>query len=78
MATTVVLTKQQRSLAKASASVTTRRVREGDKTQVLTTLDLGSPTLTDDLTYVFRRNVAKARRENKRLTGAVDSAPTNG
>ena len=32
-------------------------------------------TLDDDLLYVFRRNVAKARRENKRLLGVADFVP---
>jgi len=33
-------------------------------------LDANSTTFSDDLTLVFRRNVAKARRENKRLFGS--------
>lgn len=44
---------------------------EGRAVRVLT-LDANSPTFTDDLTVVFRRNVAKARRENKRLFGSAD------
>jgi hypothetical protein len=35
-------------------------------------LDLNSATFDDDLTYVFEKNVAKARRENKRLLGSAD------
>jgi hypothetical protein len=35
------------------------------------TLDANSATFSDDLTLVFRRNVAKARRENKKLFGAA-------
>jgi hypothetical protein len=37
-------------------------------------LDAGSPTFGTDLQYVFRKNVAKARRGNKRITGAADVA----
>lgn len=44
---------------------------EGRAVRVLT-LDANSPTFLDDLTVVFRRNVAKARRENKRLFGSAD------
>lgn len=41
----------------------------------LLTLDADSRTFADDLTFAFARNVAKARRENKRLTGVLDFAP---
>lgn len=34
-------------------------------------LDANSATFSDDLTRVFARNVAKARRENKRLFGSA-------
>jgi hypothetical protein len=39
------------------------------------TLDAYSSTLDDDLLYAFRSNVAKARRENKRLLGVADFVP---
>jgi hypothetical protein len=39
------------------------------------TLDANSPSFDDGLLYVFRSNVAKARRENKRIVGAPDIAP---
>lgn len=42
---------------------------EGRSVRVLT-LDANSATFSDDLTLVFRRNVARARRENKRLFGS--------
>jgi hypothetical protein len=35
-------------------------------------LDLNSATFGDDLTYAFEKNVAKARRENKKLFGSAD------
>jgi hypothetical protein len=34
--------------------------------------DVNSPTFDDDLLYVFQRNVAKARREDKKLFGSAD------
>jgi hypothetical protein len=35
-------------------------------------LDVTSPTFDDDLTEVFKRNIAKARRQNKKLLGSAD------
>ena len=35
-------------------------------------IDANSPTFDADLTYVFQQNVARARRENKRLFGSPD------
>jgi len=39
-------------------------------------LDAHSPTFSTDLLLVFRRNVARARRENKRVLGVADYLPT--
>jgi hypothetical protein len=39
------------------------------------TLDANSPSFEDGLQYVFARNVAKARRDNKRIVGVADVAP---
>jgi hypothetical protein len=39
------------------------------------TIDGGSKTFSKDLTYVFTRNVEKARRDNKKLSCAIDRAP---
>lgn len=60
-----------------SASVTEKRVRD-DQGKVLTvrTIDGRSKTFGTDLTYVFTRNVAKARRENKQVMGVADLVPT--
>ena len=57
-------------------SVGQKKVRspEGDL-KTLRTLDAGSGTFDADLTYVFGLNVAKARRENKRVAGVADVAP---
>jgi hypothetical protein len=58
-----------------AASVTKKRVRDANgQLKTLRTLDAGSRTFGDDLGYVFGKNVAKARRENKRIVGATDVA----
>jgi len=38
------------------------------------TIDTRSPTFEDDLTRVYKANVAKARSENKKFFGAPDRA----
>jgi hypothetical protein len=42
---------------------------------VLRTLDANSSTLSEDITEVFAKNVAKARRENKKLFGTLGHVP---
>lgn len=58
-------------------AVTQKRVRDAGTGQFLTvrTIDAQSKTLGKDLSYVFSKNVAKARRENKAVTGVLDRAP---
>ena len=46
-------------------------VKRGSKT----TLDINAGSFGDDLNAVFEKNVAKARRENKRLVGTPDRVP---
>ena len=59
----------------AARSVTVKRVRDTEgRVKTLRTLDVGSRTFGDDLQYVFRKNVAKARRDNKQVVGAPDIA----
>jgi hypothetical protein len=54
-------------------SVRKKRVHDLDgKVRQVMLLDLNSATFDDDLTYVFEKNVAKARRENKKLLGSAD------
>jgi len=55
---------------KTSIRRKTLRDSKGRAVQVLS-LDANSTTLSDDLTLIFRRNVAKARKENKRLFGSA-------
>jgi len=38
-------------------------------------LDVNSPNFDDAYLYVIRSNVAKARRENKRILGVADVVP---
>lgn len=61
------------------SSVGQKRVRGSDgELHTLRTLNTGSKTFSRDLTYVFGKNVAKARRENKRVIGQTDCAPDKG
>jgi hypothetical protein len=65
---------------KNDASVIESRVRSPDTGQFVTvrTIDGSSKTFGKDLTYVFTRNVDKARRDNKKLACAIDRAPRKG
>jgi hypothetical protein len=78
----IVLSKPKRSRKAGTAKVRSAadarilpltRVRKSDGTATLKyTLDTNSRTFDDDLDVVFKRNVAKARRENKKLFGSED------
>ena len=60
-----------------TGSLPKKRVRSPDGESFLTihSVDADSPTFGDDLSDVFRENVRKARRNNKRLTGSADRVP---
>jgi hypothetical protein len=59
-----------------TSSARQKRVRDlAGGSVTLRTIDAGSDTFTADLTAVFRKNVAKARRENKLVVGQPDIAP---
>ena len=62
--------------AKKAGSVREKRLRnsQGELVRVLS-LDANSTTFIDDLTTVFQRNVARARRENLRPLGSADGLP---
>lgn len=62
---------------KKDASVTEKRVRDTKTGGFVTvrTLDGHSKTFGEDLSYVFARNVAKARRDNKKVSGVADRVP---
>lgn len=61
-----------------SVGVGVKRIRDGasGKLRTVRTLEGQSASFGDDLAYVFAKNVAKARRENKRVTGAADRVPS--
>ncbi len=62
-----------REIAAKGGAVKGSRVRDTDgNVSTRYTIDFSSPTIDDDLTYVFGRNIAEARKENKRLTGSAD------
>lgn len=78
--TKVVVTKFQAlktGQGKRASSVTEKRMRNAETGQLVTvrTLDGASKTFGKDLTYVFSRNVAKARRDNKKVSGVTDRVP---
>jgi hypothetical protein len=77
MAKVVVAELNRRIGAKQkNGSVTEKRIRDqAGQAKTLRTLDAGSATFGEDLRYVFAKNVEKARRDNKRVTGATDIAP---
>jgi hypothetical protein len=57
-------------------TVTEKRVSNAQgKTVVVRTVDIGSRSFGEDFRYVFEKNVAKARRDNKRVAGVTDVAP---
>ena len=61
---------------KNQGSVREKRMRNSDGAFVrVLSLDANSPTFIEDLTTVFERNVAKARRENRQLLGSADGLP---
>ena len=76
--TKVVTRKLTQAKGKAGkpTTVVEKRVRDATGRRVmLRVVDLDSETFGEDLRYVFARNVAKARRENKRITGLTDFVP---
>ena len=53
-----------------------KRVRNaGGSRETVVVLNGDSPDFADDLTHAFARNVARARREHKRLFGSASGAP---
>lgn len=60
------------------AGVARARVASKATSGHLRTIDADSVTVSDDITQAFTRNVAKARRENRKLLGVADYAPKRG
>jgi hypothetical protein len=68
-----------RDVGSRNVSVGKKRVRDEDgQIREIRMLDARSATFGADLTYVFRKNVSKARDENKLVTGVRDIAPSKG
>ena len=79
MAKVVVKNLREKNAGKAAAkrsSIGKKRVVGSEGVSTLRTLDAGSSTFGADFTYVFGKNVEKARRENKLAVGAADVVPT--
>jgi hypothetical protein len=75
MAKVVVKSLKCKPKGHGKTSVTEKRVRnKAGQLKTLRTLDVGSSTFGADLQYVFEKNVAKARRDNKRVIGVADVA----
>ena len=73
MTKVVIKTLSSSKRSRPRASVAEKRIRRADgKITTIRTIDANSRTFGSDLTYVFKRNVAKARRENKKVIGASD------
>jgi hypothetical protein len=65
-----------REVTRKGTNLKVRKVQgEGGKVERLYVVDFGSKTIDRDLTYVFGRNVARARAENKKLLGSADGRP---
>lgn len=63
------------SQPKQGSSVTEKRVRDASgRSRIMRTIDIDSATFATDVEYVFGKNVAKARRENRKIVGAADIA----
>ena len=69
----IVVASLKTKARRATSCVSTKRIRDTEgQIKTLRTVDAGSQTFGDDLKFVFGKNVAKARRENKRTIGAND------
>jgi hypothetical protein len=69
--------KARRASRPSKGGVVEKRVLSGEgKVKILRQLDLRSSTFGTDLQYVFSKNVAKARRDNKRITGSAEGVIT--
>ena len=68
--------KSGRSGKAAARAIGKKRVATPDGGwKTVWTLDVNHPNFDDAYLYAFRRNVAKARRENKRILGVADVVP---
>ncbi|HEU5016656.1 MAG TPA: hypothetical protein VFT69_01660 [Pseudolabrys sp.] len=68
----VIIKDLAKSLPKRSRISEKRVVNREGKVVAIPTVDSNSPHFSSDLHRLFQRNVAKARRENKRRFGSPD------
>ena len=62
-----------REITSKGSSTHVKRSRDADgKLSSYHVINLSSETIDRDLTYVFGRNVARARAENKKVIGSAD------
>ena len=79
MAKVIIKKLANRKRASQPETVGQKRVRsENGKFLTLRTVKTESKSFGSDFSYVFGKNVAKARRENKRVTGSTDVVPVKG
>lgn len=72
-----VVVRDLKNVGQTSLNVSEKQVRDTDgRRKTVRRIDAASPSFGADLTYVFRKNVAKARRENKRIVGVSDIVPS--
>lgn len=79
MAKVVVKKLNEKAAGKIAAkrsSIGKKRIVGSEGVRTLRTLDAGSSTFGADFTYVFGKNVEKARRENKLAVGTTDVVPS--
>jgi hypothetical protein len=68
--------KKARTRGRKRPAVREKHLRDsGGRSVRVLALDANSATFSDDLTAVFERNVARARRENKKLLGHPGGLP---
>jgi hypothetical protein len=71
----IIVAPIKRPKTRKAGSVREKRlVNSQGKTVRVLSLDANSSTFIDDLTLVFEKNVAKARRENKKIVGSPDGS----
>ena len=71
--TRIVVKKLSGKGRRVRSSVVSKSVHKpsGERTRILS-VDANSPTFGNDLSIIFERNVAKARRANKKKFGSPD------
>jgi hypothetical protein len=76
VAAITVGTKGAEAAERGDTAVLYRVYDRGEKPNPVLTIDATGPTFGDDLRRAFEKNVAKARRENKKKFGSPDPHPS--